>query len=163
MDGLTTSVFAAISVVYLMVSFVRSELSLSDDLCISRGFNRVNLQCSSCLILDDYELKVLKNDCLECCSGDLIDQSSNSTVQAFIKSDEPGKHPNLQIKYKGGQLPQIVLYEDEGVIANTMSIQKWDTDTIKEFINTYLEPAVCTDIFKERGCCAHTCHVTWLM
>jgi hypothetical protein len=62
-------------------------------------------------------------------------------VQAFIKSDEPGKHPNLQIKYKGGQMPQIVLYEEDGVVANTMSIQKWDTDTIKEFINTYLEPA----------------------
>jgi hypothetical protein len=81
MEGLSTSVLLAVSVVYLMVSYVRSELT--DDLCISRGFNRANLQCSSCLILDDYELNQLKNDCLECCSGDLIDQSSKSTVKKY--------------------------------------------------------------------------------
>jgi len=41
----------------------------------------------------------------------------------------------------GGQLPQIRLIEEDDKVAETLSITKWDTDTIVEFLNTYLEPA----------------------
>jgi len=61
-------------------------------------------------------------------------------VQAFVKSDRPGKFPTLQIKYLGGQLPQIKLIEADDSVAETLSITKWDTDTIVEFLQTYLEP-----------------------
>jgi len=60
-------------------------------------------------------------------------------VQAFVKSDKPGKFPNLQVKYVGGQMPQIKLLDAEGVAQETLSITKWDTDTIEEFLQTYLE------------------------
>jgi len=60
-------------------------------------------------------------------------------VQAFVKSDKPGKFPNLEVKYVGGQMPQIKLLDAEGVAQETLSITKWDTDTIEEFLNTYLE------------------------
>jgi hypothetical protein len=60
-------------------------------------------------------------------------------VQAFVKSDKPGKFPNLQVKYVGGQMPQIKLIDAEGVAQETLSITKWDTDTIEEFLQTYLE------------------------
>jgi len=60
-------------------------------------------------------------------------------ISAFVKSDRPGKFPNLQVKYVGGQMPQIKLIEADGTTAETLSISKWDTDTIVEFLQTYLE------------------------
>jgi len=39
----------------------------------------------------------------------------------------------------GGQLPQIKLIEADDTVAETLSITKWDTDTIVEFLQTYLE------------------------
>lgn len=55
-----------------------------------------------------------------------------------MKSDRPGKFPNLQVKYIGGQMPQIRLMDAEGVTQETLSITKWDTDTIQEFLEEYL-------------------------
>jgi len=40
----------------------------------------------------------------------------------------------------GGQMPQIKLIEADDTVAETLSITKWDTDTIVEFLQTYLEP-----------------------
>jgi len=73
---------------------------------------------------------------LEVCGWKL---GSFPQVQAFVKSDKPGKFPNLQVKYVGGQMPQIKLLDAEGVAQETLSITKWDTDTIEEFLQTYLE------------------------
>jgi len=42
----------------------------------------------------------------------------------------------------GGQMPQIKLIEADDTVAETLSITKWDTDTIVEFLQTYLEPEV---------------------
>jgi len=39
-------------------------------------------------------------------------------------------------------MPQIRLLDSEGVAQETLSITKWDTDTIVEFLQTYLEPEV---------------------
>jgi len=36
-------------------------------------------------------------------------------------------------------MPQIKLIEADGTTAETLSISKWDTDTIVEFLQTYLE------------------------
>jgi len=35
-------------------------------------------------------------------------------------------------------MPQIKLLEADGTVAETLSITKWDTDTIEEFLQTYL-------------------------
>jgi len=55
-----------------------------------------------------------------------------------VKSDRPGKFNNFEVKYKGGQLPQIVLMDEDGLVVDTLSINKWDTDTIDEFLTTHL-------------------------
>jgi len=36
-------------------------------------------------------------------------------------------------------MPQIKLIEADGGVAETLSITKWDTDTIVEFLQTHLE------------------------
>jgi len=65
MEGLATSAFLSLSVLYLMISYVRSELSVED--CLALGYNRATLVCSSCDLLEKFELTSLKTDCLQCC------------------------------------------------------------------------------------------------
>jgi len=158
MEELSTLLFLSLSLVYLLISCVKGELSAEE--CLKLGFNRMNLQCSSCDLLPKYELNSLEESCYQCCqSSDPGDKEKPSVkqypkatlevcgwklgsfpqVQAFVKSDRPGKFPNLQVKYMGGQMPQIRLFDSEGVAQETLSITKWDTDTIVEFLQTYLE------------------------
>jgi len=68
MEGLSTSLFLSLSIVYLMINFVRSELSAEE--CTGLGFNRNNLLCSSCDILDQYNLRLLTENCKHCCQSD---------------------------------------------------------------------------------------------
>ncbi|ODM89601.1 15 kDa selenoprotein [Orchesella cincta] len=145
MEGLATSAFLSLSVLYLMISYVRSELSVED--CLALGYNRATLVCSSCDLLEKFELTSLKTDCLQCCKAEDPGPVENPVkkypkarleVQAFVKSDRPGKFPNLQVKYMGGQMPQIRLIDADGN-EETLSITKWDTDTIVEFLQTHLE------------------------
>jgi len=59
-------------------------------------------------------------------------------LQAFIKSDRPKSFPNLTIKYMRGAEPVIKMLSAEGEVQEELSIQKWDTDTIEEFLRTHL-------------------------
>ncbi|OXA51318.1 15 kDa selenoprotein [Folsomia candida] len=147
MEGLSTSAFLSLSIIYLMVNYVRSELSVEE--CKGLGFVKNNLLCSSCALLPQYDLDILKKHCESCCvqetSDSTKDEGSAKTVKRypkapFVKSDRPGKFPNLEVKYMGGQMPQIKLLEGDDSVAETLSITKWDTDTIVEFLQTYLEP-----------------------
>jgi len=160
MEGLATSIFLSLSIVYLMINFVRGELT--EDECRALGFNRNNLLCSSCALLPQYDLDLLKKHCDDCCQdtggdGGGANKSvrrypkarlevcgwklgSFPQVQAFVKSDRPGKFPNFQVKYVGGMMPQIKLIDGDDEVVETLSITKWDTDTIEEFLQTYLEP-----------------------
>jgi len=74
----------SLSVLYMMISYVRSELSDVD--CLSLGFVKNNLQCSTCISLNEYGLEVLKPDCLSCCSGDVNEAESNATAKKYAKA-----------------------------------------------------------------------------
>jgi len=37
-------------------------------------------------------------------------------------------------------MPQIKLIDGDDEVVETLSITKWDTDTIEEFLQTYLDP-----------------------
>jgi len=62
-------------------------------------------------------------------------------VQAFIKSDRPARYPGLTIKYVRGADPIIKLLDEDESVAETLSIDKWNTDSVEEFLGIYLEPA----------------------
>jgi len=82
MEGLTTSVFMSLTVIYFMISYVRSELSSEE--CVKLGFNRANLFCSSCELLDKYDLSVIRKNCLECCTDD--SGGTEKTVKKYPKA-----------------------------------------------------------------------------
>ena len=76
-------------------------------------------------------------------------------VAAFIKSERPSRYPGLTIKYVRGADPIIkvlcsvkdsiriiytpfqLLDEDEEV-AETLAIDKWNTDSVEEFLDTVM-------------------------
>lgn len=97
-----------------------------------------------------------RDHCKECCQKDDINTvakryakailevctckfTAYPQIQAFIKSDRPAKFPNLQIKYVRGLDPIVKLIDKHGNIKETLSITKWNTDTVQEFFETYLE------------------------
>lgn len=59
-------------------------------------------------------------------------------IQAFIKSERPDKYPNLQIKYVRGLDPIIKMYDKDGHLQETVAIEKWNTDSVDEFLSTHL-------------------------
>ncbi|XP_065161373.1 selenoprotein F [Atheta coriaria] len=133
---------------------VNAEFTTED--CWALGFNKANLLCSSCDQLPKFDLDIIRDHCKECCHHDESAQGNKvyakavlevctckfgayPQIQAFIKSDRPAKFSNLQIKYVRGLDPIIKLYNKDGHLKETVAIEKWNTDSVEEFLNTHLE------------------------
>ncbi|KAF4793084.1 selenoprotein F [Turdus rufiventris] len=61
------------------------------------------------------------------------------TAAAFVRSDKPKLFRGLQIKYVRGSDPVLKLLDDSGNIAEELSILKWNTDSVEEFLSEKLE------------------------
>ncbi|CAD0198823.1 unnamed protein product [Chrysodeixis includens] len=150
MSSVALLVYFTFNLVYL------SNAEFSTEDCASLGFIKANLLCSSCDPLKDFGLEQLMAHCKECCHQD--DKTPNEKkyarailevctckfpaypqIQAFVKSDRPAKFPNLQIKYVRGLDPIIKLLDKDGVVKDTVAIEKWNTDSVEEFLNTHLD------------------------
>jgi len=59
-------------------------------------------------------------------------------VAAFIKSERPARYPGLTIKYVRGADPVIKLLDEEEDVAETLAIDKWNTDSVEEFLDTVM-------------------------
>ncbi|XP_047523124.1 selenoprotein F [Pieris napi] len=145
---------------YLTVAFAvllihSSQGELSSEDCSSLGFIKSNLLCSSCDQLKDFSLDQLVEHCKQCCHQDESAPKEKKyarailevctckfpaypQIQAFVKSDRPAKFPNLQIKYVRGLDPIIKLLDKDGIVKDTVAIEKWNTDSVEEFLNTHL-------------------------
>jgi len=55
-----------------------------------------------------------------------------------VKSDRPASFPNLTVKYVRGADPIIKLMDEDGDVMETLAIDKWNTDSVEEFLATYL-------------------------
>jgi len=53
---------------------------------------------------------------------------------------------NLHIQYARGADPQLLLHDEKDTIKETLSIDKWDTDTIEEFLKEKLVRNLRTDL-----------------
>lgn len=146
--------FAAF-ILFTIITIHKTTAEFSSEDCASLGFNKANLLCSSCNQLKDFSLDDLVIHCKECCH---IDESAPKEkkyarailevctckfpaypqIQAFVKSDRPAKFPNLQIKYVRGLDPVIKLLDKDGIVKDTVAIEKWNTDSVEEFLNTHL-------------------------
>ncbi|XP_071440449.1 selenoprotein F [Hetaerina americana] len=146
---------AAVLFIFLSLSGCFTNAEFSADDCWSLGFNKANLLCSSCDQLPNFGLETLKDHCKQCCHRDdsvnAVKQYARARlevctckfgaypqIQAFIKSERPTKYPNLQIKYVRGLDPIIKLMDAEGNVQEVLAIDKWNTETVDEFLRTHL-------------------------
>lgn len=154
---MVSNMYSAVFLVCFAINFVhntKAEFTTED--CTSLGFIKANLLCSSCDQLKDFGLEQLQDHCKECCHQDETAPKEKKyaravlevctckfpaypQIQAFVKSDRPAKFPNLQIKYVRGLDPIIKLMDKDGIVKDTVAIEKWNTDSVEEFINTHLE------------------------
>uniref|UniRef100_A0A8C3WUR4 Selenoprotein F n=1 Tax=Catagonus wagneri TaxID=51154 RepID=A0A8C3WUR4_9CETA len=135
-----------------MVSAFGAEFS--SESCRELGFSS-NLLCSSCDLLGQFDLLQLDPDCRGCCqeeaqfetkklyAGAILEVCGKlgrfPQVQAFVRSDKPKLFRGLQIKYVRGSDPVLKLLDDNGNIAEELSILKWNTDSVEEFLSEKLE------------------------
>uniref|UniRef100_A0A9L0K4X1 Selenoprotein F n=1 Tax=Equus asinus TaxID=9793 RepID=A0A9L0K4X1_EQUAS len=127
----------------LQVSAFGAEFS--SEACRELGFSS-NLLCSSCDLLGQFNLLPLDPDCRGCCQEEaqfetkkVVFSSISFPLDAFVRSDKPKLFRGLQIKYVRGSDPVLKLLDDSGNIAEELSILKWNTDSVEEFLSEKLE------------------------
>uniref|UniRef100_A0AAX7T9W5 Selenoprotein F n=1 Tax=Astatotilapia calliptera TaxID=8154 RepID=A0AAX7T9W5_ASTCA len=123
---------------------------LSSEACRELGFSS-NLLCSSCDLLGEFSLAKLQPNCRQCCQqeaqmdGRKVKRKTEGSrigfpqVQAFVRSEKPKMFKGLQIKYVRGSDPVLKLLDDNGNIAEELSILKWNTDSVEEFLSEKLD------------------------
>ncbi|CAH0669068.1 unnamed protein product [Spodoptera exigua] len=149
--------FSAAHLICFATLFVlSSNAEFTTEDCASLGFIKANLLCSSCDQLKDFGLEQILAHCKECCHQDESAPKEKKyarailevctckfpaypQIQAFVKSDRPAKFPNLQIKYVRGLDPIIKLLDKDGIVKDTVAIEKWNTDSVEEFLRAHLE------------------------
>uniref|UniRef100_A0A1I7ZDX5 Selenoprotein F n=1 Tax=Steinernema glaseri TaxID=37863 RepID=A0A1I7ZDX5_9BILA len=147
-----------VATLIVLFGFTKADYDLSDEECRELGYNRETLKCQTCSLFVKYELEELLSDCRACCTAE--DTSSTSThekyasadieicecnlarfpqVQAFVKSSMVNQWgSNVKVRHVRGVLPTIVLKSYSGE-SKRFNIEKWDTDTITDFLNSWLD------------------------
>ncbi|KAM7305678.1 hypothetical protein ISCGN_015575 [Ixodes scapularis] len=129
---------------------------LSADECLALGFRKPDLACASCRGLAAFDLDLLRDGCHRCCAHTQDRDAPKRypravlevcackfghmpQIEAFVRGPKHKRFPKLSIKYLRGADPIIKLMDDRGEVQEELSIKKWDTDTIEEFLLEHLE------------------------
>jgi len=137
----------------LLHLFFECIAEMAPEECRVQGFT-TNLLCSSCKELSQFNLTRLISSCEECCTKEVENAVAQypfahveicgwkigryPQLQAFIKSERVNDWPGLRINYVRGADPTIKLLNDDGDVAEMLNIEKWNTDTIVEFLTERL-------------------------
>uniref|UniRef100_A0A0N4ZWZ0 Selenoprotein F n=1 Tax=Parastrongyloides trichosuri TaxID=131310 RepID=A0A0N4ZWZ0_PARTI len=145
-----------LTIISLILLIFGDEDFYTIEECSELGYNRNTLQCTTCEKLPQFSLEELYTDCKSCCTQEKIrihekyafafieycecNIARFPQVQAFIKSDMASEWGSqLKIKHVRGSLPTLVMKDKRGTTIKSLNIESWDTDTIKEFLNDWLE------------------------
>ncbi|GAA6087568.1 selenoprotein F, partial [Tachysurus ichikawai] len=115
---------------------------LSSEACRDLGFSS-NLLCSSCELLGQFSMTQLEPFCRQCCQEEAQFESrkvdTTSTLEPSSRSVDENWGGSLKSKYVRGSDPVLKLLDDNGNIAEELSILKWNTDSVEEFLGEKLE------------------------
>ncbi|KAH9508775.1 hypothetical protein Btru_050023 [Bulinus truncatus] len=127
----------------LMVYLCECSLEFVEE-CALKGFTP-NLMCSTCEMMDEFNLSPIKSSCLQCCHKDEVEQTGPvkypyaELVVSFVKSDRPNQFPGLTVRYVRGADPIIKLLDENHNVVETLGIDKWNTDSVEEFFLEHLQ------------------------
>uniref|UniRef100_A0A8C8GKC9 Selenoprotein F n=1 Tax=Oncorhynchus tshawytscha TaxID=74940 RepID=A0A8C8GKC9_ONCTS len=114
--------------------------NLSSESCRELGFSS-NLLCSSCDLLGEFSLSSIQPVCKQCCQQEVHMESRKLYPGAILEvfQGEFPDSPVFFIQYVRGADPILKLLDDNGNIAEELSILKWNTDSVEEFLSEKLE------------------------
>ncbi|GMT23858.1 hypothetical protein PFISCL1PPCAC_15155, partial [Pristionchus fissidentatus] len=130
------------------------EMSLTE--CKEAGFNVESLKCSSCEHLNKFGLEALMTDCQSCCTAEKelkhekfpmanvevceCNLARFPQIQAFVRKNmESAWNGKVRVKHVRGVRPQVVLKDSSGNARQALNVEKWDTDTLIDFLNQWIE------------------------
>jgi hypothetical protein len=154
---LTNPLKGLLFLVLAAVNILQSSCTLDwgAEQCREVGFTP-NLQCSTCKELGQFGLDKLSGSCNSCCQ-DKEEQEGKGTypfaelhvcgwklgsfpqIQAFVKSDRPKQFAGLSVRYMRGANPSIKLLDENRSVVETLNIEKWNTDSVEEFLKERLQ------------------------
>uniref|UniRef100_A0A8C2Z5R7 Selenoprotein F n=1 Tax=Cyclopterus lumpus TaxID=8103 RepID=A0A8C2Z5R7_CYCLU len=105
---------------------------LSSEACRELGFSS-NLLCSSCDLLGEFSLTKLQPDCGQCCQQEAQMEVRKLYAGAILEVFQG------ELSYVRGSDPVLKLLDDNGNIAEELSILKWNTDSVEEFLSEKLD------------------------
>ncbi|KAJ6655835.1 hypothetical protein lerEdw1_004699 [Lerista edwardsae] len=123
---------------------------LSSEACREMGFSS-NLLCSSCDLLSQFSLSQLDPFCRKCCQEEAQSETRKVTRQAGVTVKKRVWEQSMKLQktqhthttensgYVRGSDPVLKLLDDGGNIAEELSILKWNTDSVEEFLSEKLE------------------------
>ncbi|KAI1730635.1 sep15/SelM redox domain-containing protein [Ditylenchus destructor] len=133
-----------------------TEDPLSEEECREIGFTP-NLKCNTCNLLPKFNLEEITTDCQRCCAKEAKEEEHERypfaemeicecnlhrfpQITAFVRGDMKDQWGNkLRIRHVRGALPTIALKGEDGQTQKSLNVEKWDTDTLTEFLNDWLE------------------------
>ena len=143
-----------------LVSLLKTQLvdeePFSEEECKELGYVKASLKCPSCHLMSQFNLEQIITDCLRCCSPEKKEAHERypsaelevcecnlyrfQQIAAFVKGDMKDEWGSkLKIRHVRGVLPTIVLKSADGQTQKSLNVEKWDTDTLREFLNDWLE------------------------
>ena len=57
----------------------------------------------------------------------------------YLQVNSINRYPGLTIKYVRGKAPIIKLLDEDDDVVEELAIDKWNTDSVEEFLSTYIE------------------------
>uniref|UniRef100_A0A913X530 Selenoprotein F n=1 Tax=Exaiptasia diaphana TaxID=2652724 RepID=A0A913X530_EXADI len=137
--------------------FHLSSSKLTPEKCRELGFSS-NLLCGSCDELVQFKMdQQFVDNCRSCCHEEGESQAASKRfasatlevcncklgrfpqIQAFVRSEKPDKFPNLRIEFVRGADPILKLHSEDGSVQEELSIEKWNTDSVEEFLTEKLQ------------------------
>ncbi|CAJ0955262.1 unnamed protein product, partial [Mesorhabditis belari] len=135
---------------------VQNGIEMTADECKEAGFISSSLKCSVCESLPTFNLDHLVTDCQACCTKEKEAEHEKfplahvevcecnlarfPQVQAFVHQNMADQFGDrVKVRHVRGVRPQIVLKDLKGITRQTLNIEKWDTNTIIDFLVQWTE------------------------
>eukprot|EP01097_Dermamoeba_algensis_P004209 TRINITY_DN2784_c0_g2_i1.p1 TRINITY_DN2784_c0_g2~~TRINITY_DN2784_c0_g2_i1.p1 ORF type:complete len:165 (-),score=41.88 TRINITY_DN2784_c0_g2_i1:124-567(-) len=139
---------------FLLVSLFSSSFSATEAQCTEWGFGS-DLSCENCKklgeVVSDTELV---SECNKCCR-----EEENSKEEVYSKAQlvvcrwqlkefphiyefvnkKLHQYKKLELQFQQGRRPTLLMFDQKGQIAKTLSLSSWKTEEVEEYLKAKLK------------------------
>ncbi|XP_068661661.1 uncharacterized protein [Aristolochia californica] len=152
-----TGALCVLKLLFFLIPLVFGQ-QLSSRECENLGFTGMAL-CSDCNTFAEFvKSEELVSDCRKCCTEDSDDSMNKITyVGAIIEvcmrklvfypelvgfiEEEKDQFPFVKVEYQFGSPPRVVLLDDNGEQKESIRIDNWKREHIRQFLQEKVRPS----------------------